>query len=62
MVGASSGHITPVVGALLQELIDVAVILNALRTSSASALAAEAGAPRTTAAPVRGIIGASGNS
>ena len=31
MVGAAMGHITPVAGALLQEGIDVAVILNALR-------------------------------
>ena len=33
MLVASAGMITPVVGALLQEVIDVAVILNALRTS-----------------------------
>jgi len=31
MLAAAFGHITPVQGALLQELIDVAVILNALR-------------------------------
>jgi cation transport ATPase len=31
MIAAALGHITPVQGALLQELIDVAVILNALR-------------------------------
>ncbi len=31
MVAAAFGHLTPVQGALLQELIDVAVILNALR-------------------------------
>jgi heavy metal translocating P-type ATPase len=31
MIAAAFGHITPVQGALLQELIDVAVILNALR-------------------------------
>jgi cation transport ATPase len=31
MVAAALGNITPVQGALLQELIDVAVILNALR-------------------------------
>jgi hypothetical protein len=61
MVAASLGAITPVVGALLQELIDVAVILNALRTSSASELTAETGASRTPSPPVRGIIGASGN-
>lgn len=34
MVFAAFGHITPVFGALLQEAIDVAVILNALRASS----------------------------
>ena len=33
MVIAAAGYIPPVVGALLQEGIDVAVILNALRTS-----------------------------
>jgi cation transport ATPase len=31
MVGAAFGYLTPVQGALLQEVIDVAVILNALR-------------------------------
>jgi P-type E1-E2 ATPase len=31
MMAAAAGHITPVQGALLQELIDVAVIVNALR-------------------------------
>ena len=31
MIAAALGHLTPVQGALLQELIDVAVILNALR-------------------------------
>jgi P-type E1-E2 ATPase len=31
MVAAALGHLTPVQGALLQEAIDVAVILNALR-------------------------------
>jgi P-type E1-E2 ATPase len=31
MIGAAGGFITPVQGALLQEIIDVAVILNALR-------------------------------
>jgi len=34
MLVAAAGHIPPAVGALLQELIDVAVILNALRTST----------------------------
>jgi len=32
MVAAAFGQITPVAGALLQEGIDIAVILNALRT------------------------------
>jgi cation transport ATPase len=31
MLFASAGYIPPVMGALLQEVIDVAVILNALR-------------------------------
>ena len=31
MIAAAFGYITPVAGALLQEAIDVAVILNALR-------------------------------
>ena len=31
MIAAAFGYITPVQGALLQEVIDVAVILNALR-------------------------------
>ena len=31
MIAAAFGHITPVQGALLQEVIDVVVILNALR-------------------------------
>jgi cation transport ATPase len=33
MVFAAFGHIPPTAGALLQEIIDVAVILNALRAS-----------------------------
>jgi cation transport ATPase len=33
MIAASLGHIPPTVGALLQEGIDVAVILNALRAA-----------------------------
>jgi len=33
---AVGGHIPPTVGAILQELIDVAVILNALRTATRS--------------------------
>jgi heavy metal translocating P-type ATPase len=35
MIGAGLGYIPPIVGALLQEAIDVAVILNALRASGA---------------------------
>jgi heavy metal translocating P-type ATPase len=35
MIAAAAGHIAPVAGALLQEGIDVAVILNALRASTA---------------------------
>ncbi|HET7600181.1 MAG TPA: hypothetical protein VFK09_07795, partial [Gemmatimonadales bacterium] len=34
MVVAALGHIPPTVGAVLQELIDVAVIVNALRASA----------------------------
>lgn len=34
MVYAAAGHIPPAIGALLQEGIDVAVIINALRTSA----------------------------
>jgi cation transport ATPase len=34
MLVAAAGYIPPPVGALLQEVIDVAVILNALRTSA----------------------------
>ena len=36
MAAAGAGYIAPVVGALLQEGIDVAVILNALRASAAA--------------------------
>jgi cation transport ATPase len=61
MAFAASGMITPVLGALLQELIDVAVIVNALRTSMAPQRAAEAGIDGTHW-PVDGIImKASGN-
>lgn len=35
MIAAALGHLTPVQGALIQEVIDVAVILNALRALSA---------------------------
>ena len=37
MMAAAFGYITPVQGALLQEVIDVAVILNALRALGGSA-------------------------
>jgi cation transport ATPase len=33
MIAAAAGAIAPIPGALLQEAIDVAVIVNALRTS-----------------------------
>jgi hypothetical protein len=33
MVAAGMGYVAPVTGALLQEALDVAVILNALRAS-----------------------------
>ncbi|HEV8124427.1 MAG TPA: heavy metal translocating P-type ATPase [Gemmatimonadales bacterium] len=38
MAFAAAGSIPPTIGALLQEVIDVAVILNALRTSSATGI------------------------
>jgi cation transport ATPase len=34
MLFAAGGYIAPIAGALLQELIDVAVIVNALRAST----------------------------
>ena len=47
MIAAAFGYLTPVQGALLQEVIDVAVILNALRAlrivPEKSAQAANAG-------------------
>jgi cation transport ATPase len=45
MLLAALGFIPPVAGALLQEAIDVAVILNALRTSAAGAEGAGARVP-----------------
>jgi heavy metal translocating P-type ATPase len=61
MVAAALGMVTPVAGALLQELIDVAVIVNALRTSTARRPAAGPGV-RGTRWPADGIImKASGN-
>jgi cation transport ATPase len=38
MVVAALGYIPPTIGALLQEAIDVAVILNALRAGGSEAL------------------------
>jgi len=38
MVFAAAGYVPPAIGALLQEGIDVAVILNALRTSASGPL------------------------
>jgi len=46
MIAAASGHLTPVEGALLQEAIDVAVILNALRALGGHA--ADQSSDRTT--------------
>ena len=45
MVAAALGYLTPVVGALLQEAIDVAVILNALRALRITPAAAGANPP-----------------
>ena len=42
MIAAALGYLTPVQGALLQEVIDVAVILNALRALRIAPQAAEA--------------------
>jgi heavy metal translocating P-type ATPase len=42
MVAAAFGYLTPLVGALLQEVIDVAVILNALRALGSGRSSAEA--------------------
>jgi cation transport ATPase len=36
MIAASAGHLAPVAGALVQEMIDLGVILNALRASAPS--------------------------
>lgn len=47
MVAAALGYLTPVQGALIQEAIDVAVILNALRALRISP--AETWSPRSTA-------------
>ncbi|HEX5503660.1 MAG TPA: heavy metal translocating P-type ATPase, partial [Thermomicrobiales bacterium] len=58
MVVAAAGLIPPVVGALLQEAIDVAVILNALRARGGGAAAArrrQDGARGGPAGPPRGV-------
>jgi len=52
MIAASLGYIQPVVGALLQEAIDVAVILNALRALGGGASAAVGGARELRPSPV----------
>ena len=49
MIAAACGYLTPVQGALLQEAIDVAVILNALR--ALRIMPREPATPATTAAP-----------
>ena len=55
MIAAAFGYLTPVQGALLQEVIDVAVILNALRalriTRRETTAAAMAAAPRDVEIP-----------
>ena len=49
MVAAAFGYLTPVQGALLQELIDVAVILNALRALRIQPQTTQSqGAPKTS--------------
>jgi heavy metal translocating P-type ATPase len=47
MIAAALGHLTPVQGALLQEAIDVAVILNALRALGITPIAVGSGRPDT---------------
>jgi cation transport ATPase len=52
MIAAAFGYISPVEGALLQEVIDVAVILNALRALNITPrepVAGKAGLPEGTA-------------
>jgi heavy metal translocating P-type ATPase len=49
MVAAALGYLNPVEGALLQEVIDVAVILNALRTLRVVPRSAGSGAPKAAA-------------
>ena len=55
MIAAAFGHLTPIQGALVQEAIDVAVILNALRAlriAPASLVATRTRAAQAPAAPV----------
>jgi len=56
MVAASLGYLPPVAGALLQEAIDVAVILNALRALGGHGVTAMA-APERHAAPPGAVTG-----
>ncbi|MFL5562724.1 MAG: heavy metal translocating P-type ATPase [Gemmatimonadaceae bacterium] len=51
MAAAAFGFVAPVPGALLQEAIDVAVIVNALRTSRAPRQARRRETPHTTSGP-----------
>lgn len=51
MIAAAFGYLTPVQGALFQEVIDVAVILNALRALRIVPQAADRSAPEPTVAP-----------
>jgi heavy metal translocating P-type ATPase len=53
MLVAAAGYLPPVAGALAQEVIDVAVILNALRALSPGSRAARRAARRSAAAAVR---------
>lgn len=57
MIAAALGHVTPVQGAVLQEVIDVAVILNALRAlriTPHSARAGQTGTPQIAQRPEHG--------
>jgi len=62
MIAASFGYITPVFGALLQEAIDVAVILNALRASASPGDPGVAPARMVGAASMAGSATPSANS
>jgi len=53
MIGAACGYLTPIAGALLQEAIDVAVILNALRALSPGGLFDEKPMPEAAATKLR---------